>query len=205
MDKTIEEMKNAVLAYCEEVCPIMDSEYVMSPGTKLVHRVLKGDWTQWELQCWNGGTCQWERSFCASPYMGEDDPHFGYLYRIFGLEARDAVAEKEAQHAEKVKRLIESMRRQDEVYTTLHYAHLDSKQELDHTQRKYAKTDANLQSERARNAALVAALEKIKEEHGYRYTYGDGFGNVTEKRLSSLGVAIDLLIAANTEKGGAND
>jgi len=79
-------MKPAVLAYCQEACPIVDSEYVMSPGTKLVHRVLKGDWTQWELQCWNGGTCQWERAFCASPYMGDDDPHFGYLYRIFGLE-----------------------------------------------------------------------------------------------------------------------
>ena len=82
-------MKPAVLAYCQEACPIVDSEYVMSPGTKLVHRMLKGDWTQWELQCWNGGTCQWERAFCASPYMGDDDPHFGYLYRIFGLEKMD--------------------------------------------------------------------------------------------------------------------
>jgi len=130
-------MKPAVLAYCQEACPIVDSEYVMSPGTKLVHRVLKGDWTQWELQCWNGGTCQWERAFCASPYMGDDDPHFGYLYRIFGLEKMD-----ERESMMKTVDALSAMVSVDPV--------------------AYSDLEDALEAERGKSAKLVEAFEEIK-------------------------------------------
>ena len=52
-------------------------------------------------------------------------------------------------------------------------------------------------AERAKSAALVEALEEIKKAHGFAYTYGDGFSNVTDKRLNSTGVAINKALEAH--------
>jgi len=61
--------------------------------------------------------------------------------------------------------------------------------------------DERIAALQAKSAALVEALEEIKKVHGFAYTYGDGFSNVTDKRLNSTGVAIEKVIEAH-KKGG---
>lgn len=155
--KTIEEMKEAVLAYCEEACPKGTKEAIIANGVTL-EWIDYGDVMTGGLRLY--GVADWM-------YIEADMDEYVTLhaYRLLGLETRDALA-------------------------------------------PYKSENERLQSawmtEKARNAALVEALEKIRYEHGYRHTYGDGFGNVVEKRINSVGVMVNTALAANTntEKGG---
>jgi hypothetical protein len=49
----------------------------------------------------------------------------------------------------------------------------------------------------SQNAAFVEVFKYIKEHHGYRYTYGNGFSNVIDKRLNSLGTFVEKILEAH--------
>ena len=131
--KTIEEMRVAVLAYCETVCPNVGDRFDISECAKLLHVVHAGDWHQWQIHCpiFNGGGYTWMAVFKVSPYPSCTD--FVDFYRLLGLSERDAV---EAERAEMMKTVdaLSAMVSVDPVS----FAELEAK-----------------------NAALVAALEKI--------------------------------------------
>ena len=158
--KTIEEMREAVLAYCETVCPNVGDRFDISECAKLLHVVHAGDWHQWQIHCpiFNGGGYTWMAVFKVSPYPSCTD--FVDFYRLLGLSERDAVAE---------------LREESDKYFT------------------------ELKAERAKNAALVAALESLKRAVGYKPRR---HGEIVLYR-NDLGVFIDNALAAN-EKGGAN-
>ena len=170
--KTIEQMRNAVLTFCDE----LDKE-----GIRL--RMMHKGFTQIQKI---GGV--WAVTIGAKIHFLYDSfEGWEFMYSALGLSERDAIAD--------YKRSLQS----DLNSMTAIVSSVKEGTEPDYVH------VSKLKAERTRNAALVAELEKIKEEHGYRYTYGDGFGNVVEKRINSVGVAVDKALTANTEKGGAND
>ena len=91
--KTVEEMRESVLAYCETVCPNVGDRFDISECAKLLHVVHAGDWHQWQIHCpiFNGGGYTWMAVFKVSPYPSCTD--FVDFYRLLGLSERDAVAE----------------------------------------------------------------------------------------------------------------
>ena len=166
--KTIEEIKNAVIAYCEEVCPNQGDRKYFDWG--YIYR-----WNDsWSLSHILDGSCIFMTGE-KNEYPRLQNWHLAYA--ILGLEARDAKAEWNEATAKAI-------------------AHLNL---------ETAKAERDKLQAESRNAALVEALQSMKNQYGYRYTYGDGFSNVVEKKVSPLGMMIDLALAANTEKGGANN
>jgi hypothetical protein len=158
--KTIEEMKEAVLAYCEEACPKGTKEAIIANGVTL-EWIDYGDVMTGGLRLY--GVADWM-------YIEADMDEYVTLhaYRLLGLETRDALA-------------------------------------------PYKSENERLQSawmtEKARNAALVEALEVVK--------YGCEFGNQSlgcQKLPDSKGYSAVIgspyefvcnALSANTEKGGA--
>lgn len=96
--KTIEEMKTAVLAYCEAVCPRNGHQHPLYEGA-----YLRGDIDGYGIYHYWGGlkggnsTCICSISTrSASVQVAE----FSAFYSLLGLEARDAVEAKNAELAE---------------------------------------------------------------------------------------------------------
>lgn len=181
--KTVEEMRDDVLAECEWICPNRDFPANADWG-HLMFGYVKYDGDDYEA---------WFLYVSASIhpislYARSADQIWIAAYRLLGLSERDAVEDEKSRLLKRYKARIKRLRADD---AETHRIQMEVKDER----------IAELQT---RNAALVAALEKIRYEHGYRYTYGDGFGNVLEKRINSVGVAVVNALAANTEKGGVN-
>lgn len=89
--KTIEEIKDAVLAECERLCPASTKGFwhSISASIKLMHHPT--DNHRWSIDLFDGdGHGEWLCSIC---WIGdESEPHeIDTAYRLFGLEAAHAV------------------------------------------------------------------------------------------------------------------
>jgi len=183
MEKTIEEMKAAVIAYCEEVCP--DSRYkslnplglTRIPAEKMHGYNLDGVDVAWAIMYRGDVVC--------FLYDGTSSDLIDFAHRLFGLEARDTVQAERSRLSKRYKSRLNRLRAND---AETHRIQIEVK-------------DERIAALQAKSAALVEALEEIKKVHGFAYTYGDGFSNVTDKRLNSTGVAIEKVIEAH-KKGG---
>lgn len=139
--KTIEEKRAAVLAYCEQVCPkIGDVWQDDLMGISIEHCEYTEGKSVFEFNVL-GKSIIFRRD---RNVFTDQINQFHYLaYRLLSLETSDAVDE-----------LNDMMQRRDAVYKELEGNHAKS---LKHGCRE-------LDLERARNAALVAALEEIAAE-----------------------------------------
>ena len=153
--KTVEEMRVAVLAECDTVCPNRDFPAKADWG-HLMFGYVKYDGDDYEA---------WFLYVSASIhpislYARSADQIWIAAYRLLGLSERDAVAE---------------LREESDKYFT------------------------ELKAERARNAALVAALEDMYLAYGTTVKIGQLNGLRTVQ--TNIGRDIKHTLAAN-EKGG---
>ena len=175
--KTVEEMRDDVLAECETLCPQSTKGFwhSVNASIKLMHH--PSEVHRWSLDFFDGdGTNEW---LCVLCWIGEDmnAEEADTAYRLLGLSERDAV---EAERAEMMKTVdaLSAMVSVDPVS----FAELEAK-----------------------NAALVAAINEAIHHGGYFYANGHGehHGNGGEKVLNVVGKILTAAIEAN-EKGGAN-
>lgn len=156
--KTVEEMRVAVLAECDTVCPNRDFPAKADWG-HLMFGYVKYDGDDYEA---------WFLYVSASIhpislYARSADQIWIAAYRLLGLSERDAVAE---------------LREESDKYFT------------------------ELKAERARNAALVAALEDMYLAYGTTVKIGQLNGLRTVQ--TNIGRDIKHTLAAN-EKGGKGE
>ena len=197
--KTIEKMREAVLAYCETVCPNVGDRFDISECAKLLHVVHAGDWHQWQIHCpiFNGGGYTWMAVFKVSPYPSCTD--FVDFYRLLGLSERDAVAD-EREEMMKTVDALSAMVSVDPVSFAdlekrLEIALRDLRKECDFSGKL---TEENAELEK-RNAALVAALEDMYLAYGTTVKIGQLNGLRTVQ--TNIGRDIKHALAAN-ENGG---
>jgi len=149
--KTTEEIKAEVFAYCKQVA---------SDGDFLIRDRL------WLLPDFDGFTCQRQNKanqgtqvFSVHPTLDADDPHWAVAYSVMGLEARDAVAEKDLRITELKDELLRLTREQEanceEYVKTL-------------TQDADYGLNQELKAERGRSSALAEALESFMGETGFK-------------------------------------
>ena len=155
--KTIEEMRVAVLAECEAVCP--DKLHAPIECGHLAFGYVEDDGIRMEAWFLYVG----EATAPMSLYALAGEQVWLAAYRLLGLSERDAVAE---------------LREESDKYFT------------------------ELKAERARNAALVAALEDMYLAYGTTVKIGQLNGLRTVQ--TNIGRDIKHALAAN-EKGGKGE
>ena len=140
MDKTIEEMKKAVLAYCEEVCPKFQDSYEIE-GIVTLYREHGG------IRVYNFDT----NTMIFTSGKSNREGSIRYHYRLLGLAERDAVSTYKSSLQSDLKSMtaiVSSVKKGEQP----DYVHVSKLAEL-----------------QARNTALVAALERIKKEYGLEH------------------------------------
>jgi len=184
--KTVEEKRKEVIAYCEEHCPnVGDFSRVRLLGIGKIERTSEVgfdphyDGKIWAIFAHGGG------NILYFIHEDSDEAIIDFAYMLFGFAERDAVADEKARLLKRYRARIKRLRADD---AETHRIQIEVK-------------DERIAALQAKSAALVEALEEIKKVHGFAYTYGDGFSNVTDKRLNSTGVAIEKVIEAH-KKGG---
>jgi len=184
--KTVEEKRKEVMAYCERLCPnVGDFSRVRLLGIGKIERTSEVgfdphyDGKIWAIFAHGGGKIMY------FIHEDSDEAIIDFAYMLFGFAERDAVADEKARLLKRYRARIKRLRADD---AETHRIQIEVK-------------DERIAALQAKSAALVEALEEIKKVHGFAYTYGDGFSNVTDKRLNSTGVAIEKVIEAH-KKGG---
>ena len=179
--KTIEKMRDAVLAYCEAVCPNDEDQWIDEViGLRIRCAMTNSNWKESKM-IWIANAHG--ASVSVSP-REKDNTAFVYLYRLLGISERDAVAAEKSRLLKRYKARIKRLRAND---AETHRIQIEVK-------------DERISALETRNAALVAALESLKRAVGYKPRR---HGEIVLYR-NDLGVFIDNAIAAN-EKGGANE
>jgi len=192
MEKITEEKRVAVYAECKRVCPNYDDTHNLSGGFYL--QALSHGWGIYEVRkdrdCPKFLEPLWN-------YLTPEDTTVQLFYCLLGLAERDAV------ETDRVK--VTELEKQNRKLQWLLDGEISAGEQRTAMQiipiMREAAKDELIDKLQANSAALVEALEEIKKVHGFAYTYGDGFSNVTDKRLNSTGVAIEKVIEAH-KKGG---
>ena len=183
MEKDIDKMKKAVLAYCEEVCPnVLINVTPIGFGDLCIHK----DESEDTDPCWQIGTIGRPKilAIIQPKYFISDSQIDECIaaYRLLGLEARDAVA-------------VANQRAQKAIQACADYA-----------QSVYVAKDNTIAELQTRNTALVAALEEIRKPamiigFGKKATVKMRIDQLFEDHKRVRLIAKNAL-AANTEKGG---
>lgn len=175
-DKTIEEIRKTVLAYCEGVCPNIGDGHkeTVNSGT-IIHS---------KDRAWS-----WLDGLGSRIYINDNMSRATAtaMYAILGLEARDAVEAYKASLQSDLKSMtaiVSSVKKGEQP----DYVHVSKLAEL-----------------QVRNTALVAALEEIgafaTDEDGEEmdaFDMGQTIGEMVDDAIAANKNAL----AANTEKGG---
>lgn len=173
-----EKMRSSVLAYCEEVCPNVGDGHkeTVNSGT-IIHS---------KDRAWS-----WLDGLGSRIYINDNMSRATAtaMYAILGLEARDAVEAEKSRLLKRYKARIKRLRADD---AETHRIQMEVKDER----------IAELQT---RNAALVAALEVVKQRCE---ELGTGCEIVDGQFVAIEGSDYEVVckaLTANTEKGGANE
>lgn len=168
--KRIKEIKVAVLAECEAICPNQGDRKYFDWGY-----VYRWD-DSWSLNYVSDGTCIF-RTGDKNLYPRLQNWHLAYA--ILGLSGREAVADEKARLLKRYKSRIKRLRADD---AETHKVQIEVKNE-------------RIAALETKNAALVAALEEIKNDNKLRpyETFHDLACRMAEVAKNAL--------AAN-EKGG---
>lgn len=189
MEKTLEEMKSSVLAYCEEVCPnIGDGHKETMNSGAIIH---------FKDRAWS-----WLDGLGSRIYINDNMSRATAtaMYAILGLEARDAVAEKGQQCRQMIEATISAA---NEKINALEAKHRQVLGLANHTIKQMGE---NIEHLEARNTALVAALRTVKQ-----YCESGNRGGATrlpashEYRAEGMYQEVIEALAANTEKGGDHE
>ena len=179
MEKDIEKMREAVLAYCETAFEgkSMWSKFPIGNDAVIFKAIDKYDLCQI-----NFGGKLGRPYLTIQPSMTNFDAFLAY--KLLGLSERDAVEAEKARLLKRYKARIKRLRADD---AETHRIQMEVK-------------DERIAALEAKNAALVAALESLKREVGYKPRR---HGEIVLYR-NDLGVFIDNALAAN-EKGGKGE
>ena len=137
--KTIEEMRVAVLAECETVCKESMQCYGIGNGLK-----ISKSSSQYVIE-YQDDRGNWWILATINKYTESSDSLILVFYRLLGLSERDAVEAEKARLLKRYKARIKRLRADD---AETHRIQMEVK-------------DERIAALEAKNAALVAALEKI--------------------------------------------
>jgi len=147
MEKTIEEMREAVMAYCERLCPnVGDFSRVRLLGIGKIERTSEVgfdphyDGKIWAIFAHGGGKIMY------FIHEDSDEAIIDFAYMLFGFAERDAVADEKARLLKRYRARIKRLRADD---AETHRIQIEVK-------------DDRIEALQAKSAALVEALEEIQ-------------------------------------------
>ncbi len=182
--KTVEEMRVAVLAECETICPnVGDFSRVRLLWIGKIERTSEVgfdphyDGKIWAIFAHGGG------EILYFIHEDSDEAIIDFAYMLFGFAERDAVEAEKARLLKRYKARIKRLRADD---AETHRIQMEVK-------------DERIAALEARNAALVAALEDMYLAYGTTVKIGQLNGLRTVQ--TNIGRDIKHALAAN-EKGG---
>ena len=155
MEKTIEEKRAAVLAYCKEVCK---GKYVDVHIPTINVGIEEKDLSYWFWTTDDQGNRAGGLMGTLSTSMHTvlENPFIERMYRLFGLQTRDAVAKENAiaeEYLERLKTERDQTRETEAAYLEFKKQH----------EAKMESLCREVDAEREKSAALMEALESIKQ------------------------------------------
>ena len=195
MEKTIEEKRAAVLAYCKEVCK---GKYVDVHIPTINVGIEEKDLSYWFWTTDNEGNRAGGLMGTLSTSMHTvlENPFIERMYRLFGLQTRDAVAKENAiaeEYLERLKTERDQTRETEAAYLEFKKQH----------EAKMEQLCREVDAEREKSAALMEALESIKQ---HATNVREDRGEVDDDLDSDLAGMIETARVALEahKKGGAN-